>query len=263
MSHIDEAAARILSPLSSLLGKDLRSSESAALTAPEREAIQAISEVLRRAEENDVVIGELQRRLATLEVENLELTARNKFLSDVTAHDSLTGLYNRRYVIEKIESEINRSVRHGSPMALLMLDLDHFKRVNDTFGHSAGDQVLQSIGKLLRESCRVYDVPGRYGGEEFCVLLPETNVENTPTVAERIRQRLERTEIPVGGSTLVVTASIGIAGLESLQGGALPSPAALIDRADRALYTAKHRGRNRVEVFDAGLDDTGPEDINH
>jgi diguanylate cyclase (GGDEF)-like protein len=145
-------------------------------------------------------------------------------------------------------------------MSLLMLDIDHFKRINDTWGHSAGDEVLRAIGKLLRESCRVYDVPGRYGGEEFCIVLPETRLGNTNIVAERIRQRLESTALSCGDGSIVVTVSIGIAGMEEPAENEILSPAALIDRADRALYSAKSRGRNRIEMWDrpllAGVEDT-------
>jgi diguanylate cyclase (GGDEF)-like protein len=203
-------------------------------------------------------ISELQRRLLRLEQENLELTVTNRMLAEVSARDSLTGLYNRWYVIDKMEAEINRAIRHNSPVALLMLDIDHFKNVNDTYGHTAGDQVLQSVGRLLRESCRVYDVPGRYGGEEFCILLPETALGLTPIVAERIRQRLELTEVAVGDWSVVVTASIGIAGIDASAGEPMLSPAALIEHADRALYSAKHHGRNRVEMWDARLRDSRP-----
>ncbi len=198
-------------------------------------------------------IAELQRRIQQLEQENLELTMTNRLLAEVSARDALTGLYNRWYVMDKIEAEINRSIRHGSPLSLLMMDLDHFKRVNDTYGHTAGDQVLQSVGKLLRECCRVYDVAGRYGGEEFCLLLPETTLGSTPVVAERIRQRLEMTEVTIGGASLIVTASIGVAGIDTAAGESLLSPTALIDRADRALYAAKNQGRNRVAMWDAEL----------
>mgnify|MGYP003576835982 CR=1 FL=1 len=134
-----------------------------------------------------------------------------------------------------------------------MLDVDHFKNVNDTFGHAAGDLVLQAIGKLLRDSCRVYDIPGRYGGEEFCILLPETRLGNTNVVAERIRSRLATTELATGGTSIHVTVSIGIAGLDSPEDVDEVTPSALIDRADRALYTAKNRGRNRIELWDAAL----------
>jgi diguanylate cyclase (GGDEF)-like protein len=187
-----------------------------------------------------------------LQRENLDLTVRNRMLSEVSTRDSLTGLYNRWFVLEKIDSELNRALRHGSPMSLLMLDLDHFKRINDTFGHTAGDQVLQGIGRLLRESCRVYDVPGRYGGEEFCIVLPETKSGNTTVVAERIRQKLAASELPCGDGSIAVTASIGIAGTDSSDAAVL-SPAELIERADRALYAAKNRGRNRVEMWSSSF----------
>ena len=149
---------------------------------------------------------------------------KNRVLSEVSSRDTLTGLYNRWYVMEKIDCEINRALRHGSPMALLMIDIDHFKRVNDTFGHGAGDQVLQRSARLLRDSCRVYDVAGRYGGEEFCVVLPETRVGNTTVVAERIRQRLATTELAVGERPVAVTASIGIAGIDTRRRRKVLSP---------------------------------------
>ncbi len=200
----------------------------------------------------------LEQRVAELSKENFDLTAQNRLLAEVSARDSLTGLYNRWYVLEKIESEINRCLRHGSPMGLLMLDLDHFKNVNDTYGHVAGDRVLQEVAQLLKDSCRVYDVPGRYGGEEFCLLLPETTLRTTPKVAERIRRRLETTEMEVTGASLVVTASIGIAGIDNESADPVLSPGMLIDRADRALYLAKNQGRNRIAMWDADLSGARP-----
>jgi diguanylate cyclase (GGDEF)-like protein len=148
-------------------------------------------------------------------------------------------------------------------MSLLMLDIDHFKRINDTWGHAAGDEVLKGVGRLLRDSCRVYDVPGRYGGEEFCIVLPETQLGNTEAVAERIRKRFESTELTCGGEAVVVTASIGIAGMDESASSEILSPAALIDRADRALYSAKSRGRNRIETWDRALYQCADDSISH
>jgi diguanylate cyclase (GGDEF)-like protein len=279
MSIVEAAAARILPPLSTLLQRPLsldlgksgemshafavRSSsprisivagDGKPFSGDERQVLNEIFELMRIAEESDARFRELEQRMMSVQRENLDLTVKNRNLSEVTARDTLTGLYNRWYVIEKIDTEINRSLRHGSPMALLMLDIDHFKRVNDSYGHSVGDVVLQSVGKVLRDSCRVYDVPGRYGGEEFCIVLPETKLGNTTVVAERIRQRLATTALSVGDTAVTVTASIGIAGVDDeMPDQQVLSPAALIDRADRALYTAKHRGRNRVEMWDGGL----------
>jgi diguanylate cyclase (GGDEF)-like protein len=267
-----DAAERILRPLSDLIGKPLRVatpgltgeetlvrvapgtilSSDATLTSDERRLISEILEVVRQADEQDERIRELEGQVGKLASDNMQLAVQNSALSEASARDSLTGLYNRWYVIDKIESEINRSLRNGTPMALLMLDIDHFKNVNDTYGHIAGDHVLQVVARLVKESCRVYDVPGRYGGEEFCVLLPDIALLSTPTVAERIRHRLETTPMDVTGASVVVTASIGIAGIDVGMRDPVLSPAALIDRADRALYEAKHLGRNRVAVWDSG-----------
>ena len=278
MQMFESVAARILEPLSQLLQKPLSlvdgqspearnafairlstprvaivSAEGKPFTDVERRLINELFGVVRMAGESEARYEELEQRMLSLQRENLDLVVKNRNLSEVSSRDSLTGLYNRWFVIEKIDSEMNRALRHGSPMSLLMLDIDHFKRVNDTWGHGAGDQVLQAIGKLLRDSCRVYDVPGRYGGEEFCVVLPETKPGNTGVVAERIRSRLEETELPCGDTSISVTASIGIAGMDLPEMNELLSPAALIDRADRALYSAKNRGRNRVELWDHAL----------
>ena len=267
-----DAAERILRPLSELIGKPLRVASPAftgeetlirvapglilssdtALTSDERRLISEILDVIRHADQQSDRIRNLEEQIGKLASDNMHLAVQNQVLSDASARDSLTGLYNRWFVIDKIESEINRSLRNGSPMALLMLDIDHFKNVNDTYGHTAGDHVLQVVARLLKESCRVYDVPGRYGGEEFCLLLPDIALPSTPTVAERIRHRLETTPVDVTGVPLVVTASIGIAGIDAGMTDPILSPAALIDRADRALYQAKHQGRNRVSVWDSG-----------
>jgi diguanylate cyclase (GGDEF)-like protein len=237
MSRLADEAHRILQPLSALIEKPLSLDENLAMqsAAPlddrERELVAAVLGVLR---ESDARYRDLEQRFQTL--------------SELSARDALTGLYNRWYVMEKIESEMNRSLRHGSPVAVLMIDIDHFKRVNDTWGHAAGDLVLKSVGQVLRDSCRIYDVPGRYGGEEFCVVLPETALGSSPAVAERIRTRVAAAMVTAGGSAINVTASIGIAGIDDETADAILTATALIDRADRALYVAKHRGRNRVEL---------------
>jgi diguanylate cyclase (GGDEF)-like protein len=250
----DELASRITRSLSTLLKKplsfidgDIRAD--VPLADEERLLVRDLVELVRVNGANDEQVRELEGRVAQLQHENIELIMKNRVLAEVSARDSLTGLYNRWYVMEKIESEMNRSLRHGSPVALLMLDIDHFKRVNDSFGHAAGDSVLKSFGQVLRESCRVYDVAGRYGGEEFCIVLPETRIGNTTTVAERIQQRLAESRFDVGGGRVAITASMGIAGMDSVADEGIVTSAALIDRADRALYSAKHRGRNRIEVW--------------
>jgi len=280
MSNVDSAAARILGPLSALLQKPLtiadasspaasgaaihlpsssvmlRCDDGRAFTDTEREFVHTVFELIQTGAECDMRIREIEQRMQRLRHENLELIVQNRVLSEVSSRDSLTGLYNRWYVLEKIDVELNRSVRHGSPMSVLMLDIDHFKRINDSFGHTAGDEVLRTVGQVLRESCRVYDVPGRYGGEEFCIVLPETRVGNTTTVAERIRRRLAAASMPVGSTSVTVTASIGIAGMDCVPEEGVLSSGDLIERADRALYSAKHLGRNRIEMWDIDLEDT-------
>lgn len=272
----EDAATRIVRSLSTLFKKKLTVIEAGsdgadqavaltpgrflqcgdALDAPQRDLIDEITSLLRFADERDEQVQELKARLAGVESANLDLMLRNSALSEISARDALTGLYNRWYVMEKIESEMNRSIRHGSPVSLIMLDIDHFKRVNDSFGHSAGDRVLRSVGQVLRDSCRVYDVAGRYGGEEFCIVLPETKVGSTTVVAERIRERLATSRFEVGVDSVVVTASIGIAGVDSAEVEGALSSSMLIDRADQALYSAKHHGRNRVEMWDVAMHGT-------
>jgi diguanylate cyclase (GGDEF)-like protein len=269
----EDAATRIVRSLSTLFEKKLTVVESGsdagghaialtpgrsvqfgdALDAPQRDLLNEIASLIRFADDRDERVCELKSRLDSMERANLDLTLKNRALSEISARDSLTGLYNRWYVMEKIESEMNRSIRHGSPVSLIMLDIDHFKRVNDSFGHSAGDRVLRSVGQVLRDSCRVYDVAGRYGGEEFCIVLPETRVGSTSVVAERIRERLEASRFEVGADSVVVTASIGIAGVDSSEVEGALSSSTLIDRADLALYAAKHHGRNRVEMGDVAM----------
>jgi diguanylate cyclase (GGDEF)-like protein len=252
-----DAAARVVRSLSALLETELSLTEDfdvrargRSLKPAEQDVVRDVMELARAASDREEDLRALEARVGSLQRENVELVMKNRVLSEISARDALTGLYNRWYVMEKIDSEMNRSLRHGSPVALLMMDIDHFKRVNDSYGHSIGDEVLKSVGQVLRDSCRVYDVPGRYGGEEFCVILPETRLGNTTRVAERIRQRLAATSVDAGSDSVVVTASIGIAGVESVSDEGVLSATTLIDRADRALYSAKHHGRNRVEVWE-------------
>jgi diguanylate cyclase (GGDEF)-like protein len=252
----EAAAARVLRPLSNLLKAELVLDETLEgvhaarpLNDVEREVLTQVFDLVKLNEESDERLRELEERVSGLQLENFELVAKNSVLSEISARDALTGLYNRWYVMEKIDSEMNRALRHGYPMSVLMLDLDHFKNVNDSFGHPAGDAVLKSVGQVLKDSCRVYDVPGRYGGEEFCIVLPETPVKGTTYVAERIRSRLENNSMSIGENSIVVTASIGIAGMDSVADEGVLSANTLLERADRALYTAKNHGRNRVELW--------------
>jgi two-component system cell cycle response regulator len=157
--------------------------------------------------------------------------------------DGLTGLYNHRFFHERLEEEIQRSERYGRSLALAILDIDHFKRFNDTHGHLKGDQILADLAQVLREVCRATDVVARYGGEEFAVILTETNVEDARIFAGRLRDRLKKRCVGVHAHTwpMKITVSIGIAGLTRKR--TLPD---LVEAADQALYRAKEAGRDQA-----------------
>ncbi len=175
--------------------------------------------------------------------------AEDKLLSQATL-DALTGVFNRGELMKRAGQEFSRNCRTTSDGALLgelclvMLDIDHFKRVNDLYGHQAGDVVLHELAQRIRQALRLYDSVGRYGGEEFLFLRPHTKLTDALNVAERIRQIIQGQPFQINGIELPVTASLGLACAE--KGLSLNQT---IDQADRALYQAKQNGRNRVEVF--------------
>jgi diguanylate cyclase (GGDEF)-like protein len=175
-----------------------------------------------------------------------DLRQSNRRLQELSSTDSLTGLDNRRQMMETLNREFGRCRRTGNPFALLMVDLDHFKSVNDNYGHQNGDIVLQHVARQLQIQLRQYDTAARYGGEEFVLLLPETNVETACGVAERLCRQIASCALPLPMADLSLTISIGVA--------VAPHPMiseaqGLIQYADSALYAAKEKGRNRVEIF--------------
>ncbi|WP_419786166.1 diguanylate cyclase [Pseudodesulfovibrio sp.] len=159
--------------------------------------------------------------------------------------DGLTRIYNRHSFEERLVYEIKRRRRYNHDLSLLMFDLDHFKQVNDTYGHKAGDMVLRKVGEILTETFRTTDLPARYGGEEFVVLLPHTSENAAWKLAERVRGAIESTQFEYDGHVFTVTASIGVASVEA---GALTKDDDLIVKADKALYEAKNNGRNMVVI---------------
>lgn len=168
-------------------------------------------------------------------------------LARLAQTDPLTGLANRRHFMAQAEEELSRTHRYGGPLSVLMVDIDHFKRVNDTYGHKTGDLVLQRFADLSRHMLRDIDTIGRIGGEEFAILLPETDGSRGREVAERLRSALAEAELPVEqGLPLRFTASIGIASLA----GPGVNIDTLLNQADQALYEAKHAGRNRVRAYE-------------
>ncbi|WP_054694194.1 GGDEF domain-containing response regulator [Syntrophomonas palmitatica] len=163
--------------------------------------------------------------------------------------DYLTGLLNRRAFMERLEAEINRAQRGYNHLGIIIADLDHFKDINDRYGHQVGDRVLQDASRCLTSACRVYDFVGRYGGEEFIICLPGANINETCNIAERMRNMLREQRTVLADNTEVgVTASFGIADMSS---GSAMSSDDLIKKADDALYQAKGKGRNQVVIADS------------
>jgi len=160
--------------------------------------------------------------------------------------DALTGCLNRRALLERLERELDRVSRYQTEFSVLMIDLDRFKKVNDSRGHLVGDSVLRQIGDLLRSEVRSVDLAARYGGEEFVIVLPETDAEGALVFAERLRERVEQTNFAETGDPLSVTVSIGVGC--ATPDDDVPTSDSLIARADEALYRAKNAGRNRVQA---------------
>ena len=160
----------------------------------------------------------------------------------MTIADALTGAYNKRHLLEFLEREIARCVRHGRPLAVLMFDVDHFKEINDRHNHLAGDRVLREIARRLLGRFRREDLLARYGGDEFTVVLPETDTAGARTVAEHIRRRVADQPFEYAGTAIPVTVSVGFA---QVQGKDVTVTEA-IRAADTFLYQAKHEGRNRI-----------------
>lgn len=180
---------------------------------------------------------EIGRRLVEL---NDELLEAQRALEILARTDALTGVLNRGGIVKELEREVERAAREGSPLGLGMLDIDHFKLVNDTRGHAAGDAVLCEVARRVLGVMRPYDTFGRFGGEEFLILVPGSGETQLRDVLERVRGVIGSAPIVVDGHALAVTVSLGGAtrGRESIDG--------LIARADDALYTAKEQGRDRV-----------------
>jgi diguanylate cyclase (GGDEF)-like protein len=179
---------------------------------------------------------------ASVSVENVDL---HETVQRQAVTDELTGLFNHRRFQEVMTQEVERARRYGQEMGLIMLDIDNFKRVNDTYGHLQGDMVLREVARVLRQSSREIDEPARYGGEEMAVALPQTDLEGAFRFAERVRRRIEALDLPLldGDGTLKVTASFGAASLASSTGDGKD---ALVAAADAALYRAKRSGKNRT-----------------
>lgn len=178
-----------------------------------------------------------------------ELAEKNQELAQLSISDGLTGLYNHRHLQEVVHEEFERAKRTGETLAVVMFDLDHFKRVNDTRGHQMGDRVLQEMAEILRRTAREIDKLGRYGGEEFMAILPDTDLDEAAVFAERVREQVAQHEFLADhGPPLHMTVSAGVATFPHRRVG---SPRSLVKRADEALYAAKAAGRNCVVRLNA------------
>jgi len=204
-----------------------------------------LSGILDQAKETLLILALAANRQASDAREAIgSLEAKTRHLEHEVQRDGLTGLYNRAFFDQAFTEKILQAKRKGAPLSLILFDIDHFKNVNDTYGHQAGDKVLAGVANVLSGRMRPTDITARYGGEEFVLLLPDTDAPGAAVVAERLRRRLADAVHDIGnGSELRITASAGHA---TLQPGSTASPASLLASVDAALYAAKRGGRNLV-----------------
>ena len=206
--------------------------------------VQAMDKYQQDEEERELRLAEklalLQARLSEMEKEVTESRIAIEEQRRRASHDNLTGLPNRDAYQKRLEDELARRHRYGSPLSLVVCDVDHFKRINDTYGHLAGDKVLQLLARSLRKNLRDVDFIARYGGEEFVILMPETTSADAYTAAEKLRTKIEQTPFNFRKERVPITMSFGISEFHALE-----SPDTVFERADKALYKAKHEGRNR------------------
>lgn len=218
-------------------------------------AVKSVAEILQEANLRLSLLNlsyeEMNRELikSKMELEKLteELAQKNRLLENLANLDGLTEINNHRYFQNFLDSEINRCIRNDRSLSLLLADIDHFKKFNDTYGHQTGDFILKEFSRITKEVIREYDLIARYGGEEFVFVLPETDEQEAFTVAEKIRKAVEDHAFDDGDLTYHVTISIGVACARPAQGEFNKNE--FINAADEALYEAKNSGRNRVGLF--------------
>jgi diguanylate cyclase (GGDEF)-like protein len=179
-----------------------------------------------------------------------ELKDANDQLREMVIRDGLTGLYNHRYFQDSMDHEISRAQRYKKPFSLIMLDIDHFKKSNDNYGHPVGDIVLKEVSKVIKNTIRDCDIAARYGGEEFAIVLPEAELKGAAIVAERLRKSVELLKITANNLCINVTVSVGVTCYVVSQGKKEKSE--IISEADNALYNSKNKGRNMMSVHNDG-----------
>jgi diguanylate cyclase (GGDEF)-like protein len=193
----------------------------------------------------DLAMAETIGRQAAAAIETASLFHK---VNQLAQTDPLTGLFNRGHFMTLAEHEFNQAVRYQRPMTLIMLDIDHFKRINDNHGHATGDRVLKAVAQIARDCIRVSDAICRYGGEEFIILLPETDYDQALIVAERLRLRVGNHSLKSRQGPITTTVSLGVAVIRSDGNDTIEQA---IECADQAMYAAKQAGRNQTIVFDA------------
>jgi len=218
------------------LAEDAADNRSGSSAVESVEASRAIN-VLRQKE------SDLREQLAEIERLNRQLTQAQEALRTQALYDPLTGLMNRRALFDVLDKELSRAARSNRPLAVVMVDLDHFKALNDTRGHQAGDEALREAARRMQRALRAHDTLGRYGGEEFLALIPGCTHAEATSAAERMRRSIGDTPVLLDGKPVAVTASLGVATSDMAAKGS-----DLIELADAALYRAKESGRNRVVV---------------
>ncbi len=186
---------------------------------------------------------EIQKHIAEEERLNMSLIDLNEKLNSMAITDYLTGVYNRRYIMEYLKTELEKCKRYNHDLSIMIIDVDHFKKINDTYGHKSGDEVLKYICNLISENIRQSDVFGRIGGEEFLIVFNDTDVENASNKAEKIRSLIEKSKVEDNGKEISITISAGVT--EYTKDDHVDS---IVNRADQALYNAKEDGRNKIIV---------------
>jgi diguanylate cyclase (GGDEF)-like protein len=207
---------------------------------------QGASDYITKPFDSEELVARVKVHLKIKKLQD-ELKRSNELLRELSNTDHLTGLFNRRFMMEALDKEVHRNIRKGGTLSLIMLDIDHFKQVNDDYGHLQGDVVLQKVALQLRKELRSYDCAARYGGEEFVAILPDSTLKETVFVADRIRLAIQETRYNGPLEKLGLTVSLGVA---SFSGERDLTADGFIKLADDALYLAKTNGRNRVEIYD-------------
>ncbi|MGM0464953.1 MAG: sensor domain-containing diguanylate cyclase [Acidobacteriota bacterium] len=207
--------------------------------------VETKSSVIYRKGKPHLVLGIARDITKRIKMEE-ELKQVNKILKKKALTDDLTGLLNHGAVLDRLKEEVQRAARQENSISILMADLDHFKEINDKFGHQIGDQVLKKTSRLIQKVFRSYDIKGRYGGEEFLIVLPNTKQKQAQKAAQRLKKSFNKQPLTTEGKSIPVSISIGL--VSSCPHQDQPDPEDLLKRSDRALYRAKEKGRNRVEV---------------